>query len=366
MTLLFTPYSFGTLTVPNRLVRSATAERMADADGRILPTLYLFYRTLAEGGIGLIITGHMYVHPGGKAHPEMTGIHSDEMLPGLRQFAETIHQVGGLAAAQINHGGIKNDAESVSESVGPSDLEVGDLASRPARAFTEAEIAMLIDAFAQAARRAKQAGFDAVQVHAAHGYLISQFLSPAVNRRTDEWGGSFYNRLRFLREVVRAVRAEVGAEYPVFIKLGMMDGVEGGLTLEDGARIVAALQEIGLDAVELSGGIGGPKLTNSKKGVRKAAEEAYFLEFARRAKAVTGLPVMLVGGFRTRPVMEQVLADGDADFISMCRPLINDPDFPNKLKRGETDKSGCISANNCWPTGFGEGIGCKCPVKTEV
>ncbi len=306
---------------------------MADDDGRLTDKIYPLYRQLAEGGTGLIISGHMYIHPSGKAHPEMTGIYSDEMLPGLTRFADTVHQAGGLVAAQINHGGIKNDPESVPEAAGPSALTTDEPSvSRPARAFTTDEIEMLIDAFAQAARRAKQAGFDAVQIHAAHGYLISQFLSPASNRRTDEWGGSFENRLRFLREVVKAVRAQVGPDYPLFTKLGMMDGIENGLTLEDGGRIVAELAGIGLDAVELSGGIGGDKLTNIAKGIRNEGREAYFIDFARKAKQVTDLPVMLVGGFRSRPVMERVLAAGEADFISMCRPLINDPAFPNKLK----------------------------------
>ncbi|MBN2043781.1 MAG: NADH:flavin oxidoreductase [Anaerolineales bacterium] len=364
MSLLFTPQTFGTLTVPNRIVRSATAERMADDQGRLTKKIFPLYRRLAEGGAGLIISGHMYVHPDGKAHPEMTGIYADDLLPGLAKLADTIHQAGGLAAAQINHGGIKNDAESFPEAAGPSALTTEEpFVSRDSRALTPEEIETLIDAYAQAARRAKQAGFDAVQIHAAHGYLISQFLSPAANRRSDEWGGSFENRLRFLHEVVKAVRAQVGPDFPLFTKLGMMDGVENGLTLEDGARIVGALDKMGLDAVELSGGIGGEMLTNVKKGIRNEEREAYFIEFARKAKAVSRLPVMLVGGFRSRAVMEQVLAAGEADFISMCRPLINDPAFPNKLKSGETDKSGCISANNCWAREMGEGIACKCPIK---
>jgi 2,4-dienoyl-CoA reductase-like NADH-dependent reductase (Old Yellow Enzyme family) len=363
MTLLFTPQTFGTLTIPNRIVRSATAERMAGDDGHLTEKIFPLYRQLAEGGAGLIISGHMYVHPTGKAHPEMTGIYSDEILPGLTRFAETVHQAGGLVAAQINHGGIKNDPESVPEAVGPSALTTDEpFVSRPARAFTTEEIETLIDAFAQAARRAKQAGFDAVQIHAAHGYLISQFLSPLTNRRTDQWGGSFENRLCFLREVVKAVRAQVGSDFPLFTKLGMMDGIENGLSLEEGGRIVAELAAIGLDAVELSGGIGGDKLTNIAKGIRNESREAYFIDFARKAKQATDLPVMLVGGFRSRPVMEKVLTAGEADFISMCRPLINDPAFPNKLKSGETEKSGCISANNCWAREKGEGIACKCPI----
>jgi 2,4-dienoyl-CoA reductase-like NADH-dependent reductase (Old Yellow Enzyme family) len=363
MTLLFTSQTFGTLTLPNRIVRSATAERMADEDGYLIPKIFPLYRALAEGGTGLIITGHMYVHPDGKAHPEMTGIYSDELLEGLIQLAETVHRGGGLIAAQINHGGMKNDPYSVPIALAPSAVEDEPFSSRPARALMGDEIEMLVDAFAQAAYRAKQAGFDAVQIHAAHGYLISQFLSPAVNQRTDHWGGSFDKRLNFLRAVTAAVRDQVGLDFPVFIKLGMMDGVDGCLTLEDGARVVAELAGMGLDAVELSGGIGGKKLVNVRKGIRNVEREAYFIDFARAAKQAADLPVMLVGGMRSRPVMEEVLASGAADFISMCRPLINDPAFPNKLRAGELEKSGCISANNCWAREAGEGIACKCPIK---
>jgi 2,4-dienoyl-CoA reductase-like NADH-dependent reductase (Old Yellow Enzyme family) len=360
MSIIFTPQNIGSLQVPNRLVRSATAERLADEEGRSGPRLETLYRQLVRGGVGLIISGHMYVHPGGKAHPEMTGVYSDDLIPGLAKLADVVHQEGGLAAVQINHAGMKANGENVTEPVSPSALAAGPFAKRPTRALTADEIEMLVDAFAQAARRANEAGFDAVQLHGAHGYLVNQFLSPLTNRRTDEWGGSLENRMRFLRRIAAAVQTEVGPDYPVFIKLGMEDGHEGGLTLEDSLQVVASLAEMGIDAVEMSGGIGS---TNSRKGVRKPSEEAYFLRFALAARQVTDLPILLVGGMRSRGVMEKVLQAGQADFISMCRPLINDPDFPNQLRDGVVDRSGCLSANNCWPVEMGTGIGCKCPVE---
>ncbi|MEJ2757819.1 MAG: NADH:flavin oxidoreductase [Anaerolineales bacterium] len=364
---LFTPFTFGSLTVPNRLVRSATAERMAEPDGAIPQKTLDFYRRLTQGGVGLIITGHMYVHPTGKAHPEMTGVYDDHLLEGLSQLAEVIHREGGLVAVQINHAGLKADLETVEEPLAPSAVEDERLSSRTPRALTVDEIEELIGAFGQAARRVQEAGFDAVQIHAAHGYLISQFLSPAANQRTDEWGGSLENRMRFFRQVADAVRAQVGADYPVFTKLGVRDGFDDGLTLDDGAQVAASLKDMGLDAVELSGGFGMITQVNSWIGVRRPEREAYFLSLAKAAREVTDLPLMLVGGFRSRPVMERVLADGDADFISMCRPLINNPDFPNKLRSGEMQVSDCISANNCWAREMNEGIACKCPVeKVEI
>ena len=244
MDMLFTPGRIGTLTLPNRLVRSATAERMADADGRPRSQLGALYEELAQGGVGLIITGHMYVHPSGKAHPEMTGIYADELIPGLAKLAGAVHRAGGKAFVQINHGGMQCSRETVPETIAPSAVDASFL-ERPARKMTPDEIALLIQAYGQAARRAQEAGFDGVQIHGAHGYLVGQFLSPFVNRRTDEWGGDVEGRTRFLQAVCQAVREQVGQDYPVAIKLGMMDGVEGGLTAEDGTGVVAALEKMG-------------------------------------------------------------------------------------------------------------------------
>lgn len=361
MSILFTPASIGSLKLPNRLIRSATAESMADENGHPRLQLAAMYSRLAAGGVGLIITGHMYVHPSGKCHPEMTGIHSDELVPKLSQLTAAVHEHGGKIAVQINHGGMQCDRATVENALAPS-ATAEPISRRPARGMQQEEIHTLIDCYAQAASRAQAAGFDGVQLHGAHGYLINQFLSPAVNHRTDEWGGSFENRLRFLREVVLAVRARVGREYPVFIKLGMIDGLEGGLDLESGSQIIAQLADMGLDGLEISGGIGGGKVVNVRKGIRKPQDEAYFLPLARKARQATHLPLALVGGLRSRAVMEKILVDRDADFISLCRPLISEPEFPNLLRNGVKEKSRCIAANNCWAEAGGTGIACKCPL----
>lgn len=365
MSLLFTPAKIGSLELPNRLIRSATAERMADEDGQPRPQLAEMYRQLAAGGVGLIITGHMYVHSSGKCHPEMTGIHNDALIPELAKLAETVHSQGGKIAVQINHGGMQCDTATVEEAIAPS-ATGKPLSRRSARQINLDEIHALIDAYAQAARRAQEAGFDGVQLHGAHGYLINQFLSPLVNRRADDWGGNFENRLRFLNEIVGAVRARVGGDYPVFIKLGMLDGPEGGLDFESGAKVVARMADVGLDGIEISGGIGGGTLTNVRKGIRRPADEAYFLPLAQRARGATSLPLVLVGGLRSRAVMENILAEGDADFLSLCRPLISEPDFPNLLRAGLKEKSRCIASNNCWAETNGTGIACKCPLDKVV
>jgi 2,4-dienoyl-CoA reductase-like NADH-dependent reductase (Old Yellow Enzyme family) len=301
----------------------------------------------------------MYVHPTGRAHPEMTGIYSDDLIPDLEDLAEAVHQAGGRVAVQINHGGMQC-RELGAETIAPSAIDASFL-SQPAREMTMDEIDLLIEAYAAAARRAKEAGFDAVQIHAAHGYLIGQFLSPFVNRRTDGWGGDPERRMSFLQAVCRAVRDQVGPDYPVFTKLGVMDGVEGGLTLEAGIQVLAALKDMGLDGVEISGGIGADRELNVRSGIVPQQDEAYFRAAAQAARDVTHLPILLVGGLRSRPVMEEVLAAGDADFISMCRPFICEADLPNRLRQGQAE-SACISANYCWPDGPGEGVSCKCPL----
>lgn len=358
MSLLFTPHSIGSLSIPNRLIRSATAERMSDNDGIPLPALEDCYRELAAGGAGLIISGHLFIHPSGKAHPEMTGAHIDATIPGLNALAVAVHREGGLLAGQINHGGM--NASAWNDPMAPSSIQLETM-TRPAREISLSEIEQMIEAFGLAANRVKLAGFDAIQIHAAHGYLISQFLSPVTNCRTDHWGGDFDRRLNFLREVCRFVRGYVGEDFPLLIKLGMEDGLEGGLTASEGALITTELEALGIDAIEISSGIGSPRINASRKGVRNEMEEAYFHPLARLAANSTQLPIALVGGIRSRQVMDSLLDTGDVNFISLCRPLIREPDLPNRLKAGTTDRSACISANNCWPRNTQEGIACKCP-----
>lgn len=358
MSSLFTPAKIGSLEIPNRIIRSATAERMAsNLDGSPRKQLKSLWVALAKGGTGLIISGHMYVHPSGKCHPEMTGLYSDDLIPSLKDCADAVHAAGGKIAVQINHGGMQCHREAVDETIAPSAIDEIFL-DQPAREMTTDEIKMLVKAYAQAARRAKEAGFDAVQIHAAHGYLISQFISPYTNRRSDEWGGDLQGRTRFLREVVFSVREQVGEECPVFIKFGMKDGLKGGLTAEMGAEVIALMADMGLDAVEISGGV---QANSVRKGIRNASREAYFRPLVQLTRKKTDLPLIMVGGMRSKGVMEEVLSSGDADFVALCRPLINDPNFPNLMKAGEQETSGCISSSNCWAETLGEGIACKCP-----
>jgi 2,4-dienoyl-CoA reductase-like NADH-dependent reductase (Old Yellow Enzyme family) len=222
------------------------------------------------------------------------------------------------------------------------------------------EIQDILQGFAKAAGRAKKAGFDAVQIHSAHGYLNSHFLSPLTNQRTDEWGGSLKNRSRFLKQVCLTVRQEVGSDYPVMIKFGIADGIPGGLTLEDGLEIISQFESWGLNGVEISSGFSGEMFSSIQEDILSPEQEGYFLAFVEQARTATSLPILAVGGFRSLEVMESTLRGGVADFISICRPLIREPRLPALLQSGEVDGSDCLSANLCWADKDGDGISCKC------
>lgn len=358
--MLFTPGEIGLLELSNRLVRSATAERMADDQGVPRPSLTTLYRYLIRGGVGLLITGHMYIHPNGKCHPEMTGIYKDELIPALGALVQAVHKEGGKIAVQINHGGGNCALEVQPDAISPSSTGQDSIYSRQTREMSEEEIQQTINFFTCAAQRAKEAGFDAVQIHSAHGYLGSQFLSPLTNQRNDQWGGSLTKRSRFLKETCLAVRKSVGPDYPVLIKFGIADGYEDGLSLEDGLAILQQFDSWGLDGIEISSGFSGDLFSSIQEGISKPTDEGYFLPFVEKACLITDLPILAVGGFRSRDVMEKVLLSGAADFISLCRPLIREPRLPALFQTGEETRSDCLSANLCWAENPGEGISCKC------
>jgi 2,4-dienoyl-CoA reductase-like NADH-dependent reductase (Old Yellow Enzyme family) len=350
MSVLFEPANIGEMEVKNRFVRSATAEGACDEAGNVTDKLLNIYRNLAKGGVGLIITGHAYVQPNGRCSADQMGIYRDDLLPGLTELAEVVHKTTPdcKIAVQITHAGRQTSRLNVSKIVAPSAVTDRSTGITP-RAMTEAEIEECIDSFAHAAGRAKLAGFDGVQIHSAHGYLVSSFNSPHTNVRTDKWGGDLQNRMRFLIETYRRIRTKVGSDYPVFVKLNASDFADGGIEIDESARIARMLAEEGVDAIEVSGGT-----YESYKGkgiirmrIRKPKQEAYFLPLAEEIKEAVGdVPVILVGGLRSVSVMEKIAHEGKADFISVCRPLIREPDLPHRIKEGK-DKADCISCNGC-------------------
>jgi 2,4-dienoyl-CoA reductase-like NADH-dependent reductase (Old Yellow Enzyme family) len=215
--------------------------------------------------------------------------------------------------------------------------------------MAKGDIWEVIRAFGEAAARAKEAHFDAVQVHAAHGYLISQFLSPYTNRRQDEWGGALENRVRFLREIYQAIRTKVGDDYPILIKIGVKDEIPGGFDLKDGKWVARCLEQWGFDALEVSQGLRGQDADKkeSRPGILRPEQEAYFRDWSREIKKQVKIPVMIVGGLRSFNIMEEIVQNGEADFISLSRPFIREPDLINRWEKGDDRKAKCISCNKC-------------------
>jgi len=356
MAELFGHMSIGSMSLPNRFVRSATWEGLADKDGSVTGRLIEMMIELVKGEVGLIISSYAFVSPEGQSSPGQLAVYDDRLLLGLRDMAHAVHSAGGKMALQLVHGGCSSNPElSGLESVGPSVLSTCRQASRE-------DISAIISAFARAAGRAKQAGFDAVQIHAAHGFLLSQFLSPTFNKRKDEYGGELENRARLVLEVVRSVRETVGPEYPVLIKLNSEDFLEGGMTREEAVRVAGMLVNASINAIELSGGtVASPeKFVPVRPGKLKTPkQEVYYREAAILYKQKVTIPLMLVGGIRSYGVAEELVQNGTADYISMSRPLICEPSLIKRWRKGDRRAAECISDNACFaPASDGRGIYC--------
>jgi len=346
------------MTLRNRFVRSATNESLAADDGFSTPELRDFLVSLAEGGVGLIITGHAYVSPEGKAGPGQLGVYSDFLLPGLTSLARGVHDAGGRILLQLAHAGCFASARQEARGPSPVEMEEGQVLGRE---MTEEEIRQVVLAFGRAAERAMHAGFDGVQIHAAHGYLLSQFLSPFFNRREDRYGGNVENRTRIIQEVIGSIRYYAGNEFPVIIKINSEDYIEGGLTVDGMLEAVAILENLGLDAVELSGGTAHPLSRESpirKYTPESPEEEGYYREAARRYREKISLPLMLVGGIRSYEISESLVREGLADYISLARPLIREPALINRWKSGDRAPATCISCNRCLTETWGSGLHC--------
>ena len=362
MRTVFDATTINGMRLPNRLVRSATWEGLGDPDGRVNDGVLSIYRGLADGGVGLIITGYLAVRSDGRQHSTQLGADRDALIPGLAGLATAVHDHGGTVVGQIVHcgGQAVRAASGGQDPVAPSAVASPGYPEVPHK-LSVASIRDLVACFAAAAGRLRTAGFDGVQLHGAHGYLLAQFLSPARNRRHDHYGGSLDNRTRFTCEVLEAVRAEVGPDWPVMIKLNGHDFLEGSTTERDSTHLAAALADAGIDAIEVSGGTGGSgKLGSARRHIETEHDEAYFLPQARAIReAAPGVPLILVGGMRSLEKMEAVLASGAADYFAMARPLIREPDLPARWASGDRRRAACVSCGGCFvPAARGEGIRC--------
>ena len=345
--LLFTPHRIAAVTVPNRFVRSATHDFMAADDGAVTERNTALLTRLAEGGVGLIITGHAFVSPEGKASPRQIGVHEDGMVSGLSRIPEAVHRFPSPVFLQISHAGRQTKEKICGcTPIGPSAV-VDPVSKVMPREMTPDDIDKTIEDFTQAGRRAKQAGFDGLQIHVAHGYLLSSFLSPHTNRRADAYGGSLLKRSLIVRRIVANLKSIAGADFPVIAKLNASDFLAGGLELEESLEVARLLESSGLDGVEVSGGTAESGRGSMWPGLRSEDEEGYFVEAASRFKATLRIPVFGLGGLRTFSVMERALEQGKVDFISLSRPFIREPDLVRRFRSGETARSACISCNKC-------------------
>ena len=361
MSKLFEASKISGLKLKNRFIRSATLEGMAAADGNCTPRLTEYMVDLARGGVGLIISSHCYVQNVGKVRDGQLGIHTDEMIPGLREMTREVHENGGKMVCQLSHAGfLFNLTDGGEIPIAPSDISVAGLDEKPRREMTGEDIRDVVDAFATAAARARTAGFDGVQIHGAHGYLISEFISPMFNHRTDRYGGSIKNRARLALEVLKAIRKSAGDDFPVLIKINCKEFTDQGLQPEEFLKVGKTLADAGIDAIEVSGGLLiKSKMLPNQLGINNEEKEAYFRHEAKALKQKINIPVILVGGNRSFHIAERLVADRVADYISMSRPFIREPHLINRWAAGNYSKAACVSDNLCFqPLLEGKGIYC--------
>ena len=372
---VFAPAQLGPITLRNRIVKAATFEGMTPK-GLVTDDLIEFHRKVAAGGVGLTTVAYLAVAPEGRTDRHVIRLR-DEAAPGLRDLTDAVHAAGGAVSGQIGHAGpVANAVSNRVPSLAPSKM-FSPLGFKMIKACTDADIARITDDYARGAALMAATGFDAIEIHLGHNYLLSSFMSPKLNKRKDQWGGSLDNRARFARQVVRAVRDAVGRDLAVIAKLNMADGVPGGLWLEESVEIARMLEADGaLDALELTGGssLANPMyLFRGEVPIREFAatqppvvgfglrllgdrfmksypfEEAFFLPYARQFRDALTMPLILLGGINRVDTMQHAMAEGFA-FVAMGRALLREPDLITKMQDGRRDESLCIHCNKCMPT----------------
>ncbi|ABW67947.1 NADH:flavin oxidoreductase/NADH oxidase family protein [Desulfosudis oleivorans] len=324
--------------IKNRLMKSAMSEALGTVDNHMTPGLVTLYDRWAGGGAGLLVSGNVMIDRRALGEPYNVAIEDEQDMALLSAWARAGTKNNTQCWIQLNHPGKQVPRGLNTESVAPSAIPFRKELQRffvTPREMTEAEIEDVLDRFARAASIVKKAGFTGVQIHGAHGYLVSQFLSPHHNRRTDAWGGSAQNRRRFVLEAYRRIRSAVGTSFPVAIKLNSADFQRGGFSETESMEVIAALAAEGVDLVEISGGTyEAPAMSGRKASGIDSEREAYFLEFAKSARKAVKVPLAVTGGFRTAGAMAGALADDSLDMIGMARPLAVDPDYANTILTG--------------------------------
>jgi 2,4-dienoyl-CoA reductase-like NADH-dependent reductase (Old Yellow Enzyme family) len=331
------------VSLPNRLAKSAMTEGLADAKGLPTQALNTLYTKWAAGGTGLLLTGNIMIDSRYLERAGNVVLENDDKLSLFSAWADVAQSNNNHCWVQLNHPGRQCSRLVNAHPLSPSDVQLDILSNfgKP-RPMDEADILDVIKRFVKSAELVKQAGFKGVQIHCAHGYLLSQFLSPITNKRTDQWGGSLANRARIIRSIIVQVRAAVGPDYPVSVKLNSADFQKGGFTFEECVEVASWLSEDGIDLLEISGGnyeqmsLLGVEATEVRDSTRR--REAYFIEYAEQIKAKAHIPVIITGGFRSRAVMEQAIESGEVDVIGLARPLCTQSDCSKQLMQGSLDQ----------------------------
>jgi len=354
MKQLFEHTVFNNIELKNRLIRAATWEWLADEKGHLTDNLIRVYENLADGGVGMIITGYAYVLEQEQPNPCMMGIYDDSFIDEYTDLTRRVHEKGSRIIMQIVYGGAFTFYKSSERKIwGPSAVEHRISKVTPAE-MTSDDIAVLIDAFGDAALRVKKSGFDGVEIHGGHGYLLNLFLSPFYNLRTDEYGGSSQKRARIIYDVYKKIREKTGDDFTVMIKLNCSDFMNGkGQTFEETREICRNLSSMGIDAIEISGGpvFKKPKYEKDPTGPLSERNESFFSEHAAIIAEEADVPVILVGGNRSVGVMEEILNSSKIKYFSLCRPLISEPDLVNKWEKQRDYKPRCTSCQKCFNPG---------------
>lgn len=358
MKKLFDKTNLGTMNLKNRFFRGALWTSLADEKGHITDELIDIYEELARGGVGTIVTGYTFVTEEEQPNPGMLGIYNDSFIPEYKEFTDKIHALGSNIIMQIVYGGFMTNFNVGEREIwGPSTMK-NEVTGTVAKEISKEEIKYLVKSYGEAALRVKKSGFDGVEIHGGHGYLVSQFLSPYYNKREDEYGGSIENRGRFIFEVFTEIRKMVGDDFPILIKLNSSDYVkEGGLTIEESLYVAKKLADLGIDAIEVTGGNESIKevVENNLGAARKKVaiskdNESYFKEYAIKLANLVNIPVILSGGNRHFDVMDEILNSSKIEYFSLSRPLTAEPDLINKWAAGDLKKPKCVSCNQCYNT----------------
>lgn len=375
MNKVFEPFQLAGITFPNRIIRSATYEGMSDKDGRPTELLLKKYTALAKGGVGGIITGFIGVNQQGKSTGYyMSMINNAETVKAYKELTKKMHELGTPIIAQLNHcGGQTKEVNTGMPVIAPSKIS-----DYKAKEMTKAEILEVIEAFVQGVKNAKEAGFDGVQIHIAHGYLLSEFVSPRMNRRTDEWGGNTENRFRIVKTIFEKARKDVG-NYPIIAKINGYETLKNGMSIGESVKIAKLLEQVGCNGIEVSNGTIKAGLATMRGNVpwqmlvaqndrlnkmplvvesiigtvakktfpQPQPKSLYNLDAATAIKIAVNIPVIVVGGITNMNDIETIINQNKSDLVSMCRPFILETDLVNKFKTGQQTQSKCIQCNFC-------------------